>query len=185
MECTEILMHFMANRTYSQKELDDLVLCPKDIKSSIRKKLKDRRADISFSLRSQDGEHSFRVFASRSIEVERNFSVGLTYLPPEGVDFNVIRCNGDHGSHTNHVIDARQFEGFHIHRAMAEAFVADEYAECWATPTTAYSEMAGAIRHPLTMAHVLDFERLFPAQCTFEQLWGYDDGLYQPASEAV
>jgi hypothetical protein len=72
------------------------------------------------------------------------FSVGLRYSPKVGKPFCLVRFNGFH-QHRNQVVDSRQFEAFHIHKATEEALQQEISAENFAEPTNDYATFETAI----------------------------------------
>ena len=106
-------------RTFTDEEIASLVACPKQMVDPPRRDMriegKMKRNDMT--LKSEDSNHSFRVFLRQSDEFPENFSIGLLYVPGEEPgSFQLIRCNGQHGGervHPHHAV-------YHIHRSKAD-----------------------------------------------------------------
>jgi hypothetical protein len=109
--------------TISEREIDRLITCPKEIVDPPRRemKLEGKMKRNEMTLRSADNKQEFRVFMRQTEEFQENFSIGLVYLPHEDPgEFILIRCNGQHGGtrlYPHHGI-------YHIHRISADDLIA-------------------------------------------------------------
>jgi hypothetical protein len=116
----------------------------------------------NMKLQSKDGEHDFSVFMRVNQRFPEIFSVGLIYHPKDDPKkICLLRCNGDHGEHRNHIIGAKPFKGFHIHRATSEAIDAGELPEQFADITDAYASYEEALIYFFAVINLDDCERYF------------------------
>lgn len=107
---------------YNQKELDELMVCPKEIIESPKKAMKEERGVLRNGMmcRSIDGNHNFSVFMRINKAFQENFSIGLDYLPAEGGTVFLCRFNGPHGDQTSDPENLHPHFGCHIHKADVE-----------------------------------------------------------------
>lgn len=146
-------------RTYTDKEIEQLINCEKRIVQPPKKKMKSEggHARNDMKLVSDDG-HSFSVFMRASNFFPENFTIGLKINAPDGSSTILMRCNGDHGEHANHVRDFKKFSGYHIHFATEEALKMGKCAENFAVQTKEYASYTEAFGHFVKKVNILEPE---------------------------
>lgn len=148
----------------SNQEIDHLLSCPKQVTVPPKKEMKvvNKSFRNEFELTSVDGAHSFSVFLRMNCRFPENFSIGLDYHSPEGGKITLLRCNGDHGPHQNHVIDNAFISGGpHVHMATEEALEAEFDPDDYAVPATDYMAYEEALIHFLERVNVVDASKCF------------------------
>lgn len=137
-------------KTYTQKELEVLVSCPKRIVESPRKEMKQARGCLrnDMQLESIDGKIGFSVFMRKNERFPENFSIGLNVHPKnEPGSFCVLRYNGPHGDHVSDLLDPHPHFGHHIHKANAENIEEGLSSELYAELTDSYGSYEEALIH--------------------------------------
>lgn len=91
------------------------------------------------------GGSDFRVIVRQSAHNPLDFSVVLTFRPPESNQvFRLRRYNGRSHEHTNR-IEGDRFYDFHIHMATERYQDLGLREDAYAEPTHRFSDLAGAI----------------------------------------
>jgi hypothetical protein len=89
---------------------------------------------------------SFRLILRQSMENVLDFSVILTWLPPQSSQlFRLCRYNGKSHEHSN-TLESQKFYGFYIHRATERYQRAGGREDAFAEPTDRYEDLAGALQ---------------------------------------
>ncbi|MBI6545447.1 MAG: hypothetical protein HY692_01550 [Cyanobacteria bacterium NC_groundwater_1444_Ag_S-0.65um_54_12] len=150
--------------SWSNERIQELIGCPKQVADPPKREMKlvngSRRND--FTLRSVDQEHEFVAFMRVNERFPENFSIGLDYVPKaEKGRITLLRCNGDHGFHQNHVRDQAYFGGHHVHLATQEAIDAELDPDDFAEVTDAYATYEAALLHFLKLTNVIDVSNHF------------------------
>ncbi len=147
-------------KKYSQKEIEELVACPKRIIAPPRKDMKPERGSLrnDMELESMDGSVGFSVFMRINERFPENFSIGLNVIPKdEPGSFCVLRYNGPHGEHVNSGFEEEHpHYGHHIHTANAELMEAGTLPEKYAEITETYASYEEALFHFLKMTNIQD-----------------------------
>lgn len=86
---------------YSQKEIDELISCSKNISEAPKREMKlvgaHWKNDMTLMAGDRPGE--FTVFFRRSEDFPENFSVVLSHDAKDGSgETTLLRCNGPHGA---------------------------------------------------------------------------------------
>jgi hypothetical protein len=149
---------------YSQDQVNNFIGCLKKIKTPPGKKMKEERGAIrnSFTAISIENGITFSVFYMRNARFPENFSIGLTFNPPDQKGMiTLIRCNGKHGPTklTPH------HSTFHVHRVTAERINRGLLEEGEIEITDAYADFDGALQYFLRIINLREEDRLlyFPA----------------------
>jgi len=148
-------------RAYTDKELGDLVKCPKCVVEPPLKQMKQERGSRrnNMTLQSKDGEYRFRVFIRQCVEFEEDFSVGLDYFPKdEPGSICLLRCNGQHGANQAFPHHAH----YHIHRAKAEDINAGIKIERHIEITSEYASFRDGLAYFLTLISLEEVGKYFP-----------------------
>lgn len=114
-------------RSYTQRELDELISCPKIITEAPKRQMRlegsQRRNDMR--LREKAGNRDFGVFMRMHDEFQENFSIGLKHDPRDGSgEVILLRCNGPHGEYNNRFDASHPHTEYHVHRAREAAITA-------------------------------------------------------------
>jgi hypothetical protein len=149
-------------RVLSDEEIAALIAEPKECLGDWREKLTPRpvkgvrHATGSLTATGVAG-HEFTVLTRLLPADYLNFSVILRFDDTDGAQYNLIRCNGIHGQHTND-IEKEQGLGpavfvdqFHVHRATERYQLRGFYIEKHAEPTDEYQDFWGAVVHLLRL----------------------------------
>jgi hypothetical protein len=147
-------------RECTDKELVDLVKCPKCVVEPPLKQMKQERGSRrnNMTLQSKDGEHRFRVFVRQCVEFEEDFSVGLDYFPKdEPGSICLLRCNGQHGANQAFPHHAH----YHIHRAKAEDVNAGIKIERHVEITSEYAAFRDGLAYFLTLINLEEVDKYF------------------------
>ena len=88
----------------------------------------------------EDENIKLEVRFRKNQKFSENFSIILAYNNQElQKEMILLRYNGVHGYHKNKIIDYKEFDSFHIHKATSEAIKQGYNAECWAYDTKDYT----------------------------------------------
>lgn len=143
-------------------EIAALIERPKFIKEDSYKKIKFRkgkgylRFDLDVFLAEDNAEkaESFSIFCRASIDNPMDFSVGLRVDFQDGNPIRLMRCNGLHGSHTNH-IERAMLEGKHIHIATERYIKRGHNEDGYAVEArNEYNNLDSALEYLLSRCHI-------------------------------
>lgn len=149
-------------RVLNDEEIAQLVSEPKECPEDWRGKLTARGAEGmrhatgSFTAMGAAG-HEFTVLTRLLPADHLNFSAILRFDDTDGAQYNLIRCNGIHGQHTNDIEKEQSLEPgifvdeFHVHRATERYQLRGFYIEKYAEPTREYQDFWGAVLHLLRL----------------------------------
>lgn len=132
----------------TDEEIQRFITLPKTITEQERKKMKwkdvnaSKRMNIDLSV---DSLEHFCVFARVAIDDPLDFSVGLKVIFSDGSKVNVMRCNGVHGAHKNHLEQKNIEDTYHIHIATSRYLQNGFEAESYAENTSTYKSVEGAL----------------------------------------
>lgn len=88
----------------------------------------------------------FRLILRESSLNPLDFSVILTWLPPQSNNpFRLCRYNGKSHEHTN-TLESERFYDFHVHRATERYQQSGLREDSFAEPTTRYQDFASALQ---------------------------------------
>jgi hypothetical protein len=152
-------------RSLSQKEIDDMISCPKVIIDAPAKTMRSEKGHKrnGMTLKSKDGELDFSVFMRINEDFEENFSIGLDYLPRDDRGkLCMIRCNGPHGLFLGGPDAQKHHLRYHIHRAKSENRNAGLRGERGAEVTEAYASYKDALMFFLKEIRVINAVDYFP-----------------------
>jgi hypothetical protein len=155
---------------YKQQELEELIICPKQIIEPPRKKMRLERGSFrnDFKLESISDKTRFSVFMRKNESFPENFSIGLVVYPKdESGGLTLLRYNGPHGDHVNDLSDLHPHYGFHIHEAKAENIEKGFSPELYAELTESYGSYEEAESHFLKRINIKNMYRYFNT----EQQW--------------
>jgi hypothetical protein len=120
-------------------------LLPADYRSRIQTKPKRGHRERELDVDGVQGG-KFRVVLRQSSYNPLDFSIILTWLPPQSLTpFRLCRFNGKSHEHTN-TIESGTFYDFHVHRATERYQQAGAREDSFAEPTTRYQDFAGTLR---------------------------------------
>jgi hypothetical protein len=151
--------------TYSQDEIDSLIVCRKVITELARKEMRSERGSQrnNMTLRSEDGDLEFTVFMRINEDFRENFSIGLNYSPrDERGTLCLLRCNGPHGDFVGGSASRSPHFRYHIHRAKAGNIETGLKAEYGAEPTETYASYRDAFAFFLNEIRVINALDYFP-----------------------
>ena len=136
--------------TYTQKDIDALISCAKNISDPPKRDLRlvgaHLRKDMKLVGVNVDGE--FSVFFRRSEDFPENFSIGLIYDPKDGSgEIVLVRCNGQHGVFGGTFDPNHPHWGYDIHWAAETTIAAGLRPEHHTGSTTAYASFEEAVQH--------------------------------------
>lgn len=154
--------------TYSQQELEELIVRPKRIIEPPRKDMRLERGSLrnDFGLESLEDNINdtmkFSAFMRKNESFPENFSIGLIVYPKdESGSFCLLRYNGPHGDHVNDLLDPRPHYGFHIHKAKAENIAEGFSSELYAELTESYGSYEEALTHFLKRINIINVDQYF------------------------
>ncbi len=151
--------------SYEQPHLDALVALAKRVSDPPRRemKLEFGHSRNDFRLQSCDGNHQFQAFFRRNETLKENFSLGLDYLPVDGVRFPLLRVNGSHGENNRSFDPDHPHTHFHIHYMVAADLEAGILRARKATISRDYASFEQAVLYFLQLVNVTEgvehFER--------------------------
>lgn len=154
----------MCMKEYSQKEIEDLIRCKKEIIEAPRKDMKlDRGSKRNgMKLKSSDDKLLFRVFIRQNADFPEDFSIGLEYLPIDERDnLMLLRCNGPHGEFEGALVPLPAHFQHHIHKAKEENIQRKVKPEKGATQTSEYASFEEALSYFLKLINVQNAEKHF------------------------
>ena len=151
-------------RRYTQREIDDLISCPKVISDAPKREMKLDRGHSrnDMRLKSTDDALEFRVFMRRSEDLPESFSIGLVFLANDGSgELVLLRCNGPHGGYNDTFDPGHPHWGFHVHRASAAMIEAGMRPEKAATDSDDFASYEEALQYFLRAANITDARTYF------------------------
>lgn len=145
----------MQAESLTQAQIDLLIACPKQADGArARDRQEARHLQRDYRLQSEDGEHSFIAFTRQNVRLTDDFSAGLRWLSPSGVEVILVRCNGSSHAHNN-AIEGDRFVGVcHVHRATERYVSVDRTIDTWAQPDESYRTLAGALHRLTNIANI-------------------------------
>ncbi len=152
-------------KTYSQKEIDDLIATPKVITEPPKQEFRSERGHKRNGMRLQslNGEQEFTVFMRINEDFPENFSIGLEHSPhDERGTILLLRCNGPHGEFIGQPELPRPHFLHHVHKAGAANLDAGLRAEANAKATDAYASYKEAFRYFLKIIKAANAQEFFP-----------------------
>jgi hypothetical protein len=153
-------------RSYTQKEIDDLIVCPKLVSDPPKKEMRPDRGHLRNDLRlkSVDGESEFRAFLRQNEDFRENFSIGLVYVPRDGTsEIILLRCNGPHGEYNGVFDPSHPHYDFHVHRASEEAIESGQRPEKKAVSSKDFASFEEALHYFVRAANIADASSHFAA----------------------
>lgn len=143
----------------SQQDIDYLIVCEKKITTPPQKELYLRQGNLrnDMDLESVDGIHKFKVFIRVNEAFQEDFSVGLTYIHPEGRKITIFRCNGPHGGYNF----AEHHNNYHVHEANAEYINAGLKSISFASISEDYATWHGAVKFLVSHCNILEGDNYF------------------------
>jgi hypothetical protein len=105
------------------------------------------------------GGERFSIFVRQSARVPDGFSCGLLWLPSGGGKVILARYNGADHPHRNTIEGDRVDFTFHVHTATERYAQAGAKTEHYATATTRFSDVNGALRALLADWNVAGLEQ--------------------------
>ncbi len=159
--------------TFSQIELDDLIVCPKRVSEAPKREMKLDGAQMRntaklVALNETKGE--FTIFMRQNVDFPENFSIGLAYSPHDGREtITLLRCNGPHGGYNNNFVPAPPHFDYHVHRADENAIEAGQAAEKCAVKTSEYASFEEAKQYFVRAISLSpnDAQKYFPPNTQF------------------
>ena len=162
----------------SNKQIDDLIRCPKMIIDASPKHgmAIDRKNSFvkrkNLSLRSTADDYNFDIFIRENTMLIENFSIGLLYKT-EDKNFGkitLIRYNGEHGQ--NDWSRDRHYSAFHVHSITEDLLLQGIYEAKEITLTDKFSTFDSALNLFLKSVNVKNITEYFPHYeeqlCLFE-----------------
>jgi hypothetical protein len=133
----------------SDTEIDRLIKEPKalsvNLQELLRLRLKRGHSEHDLDVKGEDG-NDFRLILRQNKINPLDFSVILAYCPHETTQqFRLCRYNGKSHRHKNS-IENESFFDFHIHKATERYQDLGTYEECYAEPTSRFSDLSSALR---------------------------------------
>ena len=176
-------MRDATNSWYAMRDLEDeeiaaLIAEPKQCPEDWQDRLTPtpakgvRHASGSLTVTGAAG-HEFTVLTRLLPADHLNFSAILRFDDTDGAQYNLIRCNGIHGQHTNDIEKEQGLEPavfvdeFHVHWGTERYQVRGFHIEKYAEPTDEYHDFWGAVAHLLRLG---SFDIAPEAQTSFEDL---------------
>jgi len=129
-------------RLYTQQGIDELISCPTVVSEAPRQDMKLDRGHYrnDMRMRSIDGSSEFRMFMRQNADLAESFSVGLVFVPQDGIGEIVhVRCNGPNGGYNAEFDADHPYWDYHFHRASAAMMEEGPRPERAATPCREYA----------------------------------------------
>lgn len=132
--------------TYSDQEIEELILERKVLPNDWRDKLLSPNSDRGELIVKGDNGNTFRIIMRRNTLRESDFSVILAVLvPPSNRNFRLRRYNGWTHPHNNR-IEREEVDGFHIHFATERYQLRGLKEDSYALSTNRYRNLNGALQ---------------------------------------
>lgn len=150
--------------SYSDKEIADLISCPKKVKTPPKQNMTLERGNYrnDMILSSQDESLEFKVFIRKNVDFPENFSIGLEYRPHDESGFCLLRCNGPHGTFEGTPETDRWHFYYHLHKAKPANLQAGARAERGGELTKEYASFEDALPYFLKLINVQEYRKYFP-----------------------
>ena len=134
---------------FSDQEIDKLIKEPKtlpvNLQDLLRLRPKRGHSELDIDIKGADGS-DFRLILRQNKINPLDFSVILAYCPQETTQqFRLCRYNGKSHQHKNS-IENESFYDFHIHKATERYQDIGSYEECYAKPTSRFSDLSSAVK---------------------------------------
>ena len=138
----------MASDTFTDEQIAQLMALAKRVENpSAKSKNEGKHIRRDFRVVSTDGAHQFALFTRQSSLLPQGFSAGLRWLAKSGESVMLMRCNGSDHPHTNSIERDRFEPACHIHQATERYLAVGQKVEGYASLTTAYRTLEGALHH--------------------------------------
>ena len=135
----------MNTRLYTDQEIDALRSLPKQVTNPRARwldkpKSRPGHRQRSFQARGPQGQETrFSIYQRQNLEDEKDFSCGISYLPPGDLPLTLARYNGPSHEHGDIAYCP------HIHRASERAIAAGRKPESEAKETDRFETLEGAL----------------------------------------
>ena len=139
----------------TDQEILTLIQMPKRVKTSkINWTIKGKHKQCDIDVLSDDSRHAFKLYLRQNIAYPDSFSCGIRWEKQGSETLTLMRCNGSDHAHGN-PIEGDTFNGkCHIHLATERYILNGRKPEHYAYPTTAYTDLSGALLHILAECRV-------------------------------
>ena len=145
----------MALETLTDEKIAALLTMPKRVENARAKEQQEaKHMRRSYHVVSTDGEQRFTLFTRQSTKLADGYTAGLQWHAKSGDDVMLMRCNGSDHPHANPLEFERLDFQCHIHIATERYIAANKKVEQYATSTTAYRSVEGALHHITQLAHI-------------------------------
>jgi len=122
---------------YSDKEINNLIICPKMITKPPKKYLELKYGHLRNSFELSSETKKFYCYIRVCNDFQEDFSIGLIYQPNDAEKLTLVRYNGLHGEHTNP--DKTKINTCHIHKASSKCIEENLKPEKYAYTVTNYA----------------------------------------------
>ena len=148
----------MGTETLTDAVISDLISCAKRVENpKAKERIEGKHVRRDFNVISADAKHRFSVFTRQSSTISNAYSAGLLWHSKTGEDVILLRCNGSNHRHPNPLEGTRIDWQCHIHTATERYILAGKKAETFATETTEYNSLSGALHHLAQITNVQGF----------------------------
>lgn len=136
-------------------QIQEFLACNKRVENpGSKQRTEGKHVRRDFHVISEDGRHEFVLFTRQSTVISENFSAGLRWRSKTGEEIILARCNGSDHPHGNSLERDEFGAQTHIHLATERYIVAGKKAESFASPTTQYVTLAGALHELMRLANI-------------------------------
>ena len=145
----------MGTETLTDAMITDLLSCAKRVENpKAKERIEGKHTRRDFNVISVDEKHRFSVFTRQSSTISDAYSAGLLWHSKTGEDVTLLRCNGGNHRHPNPLEGTRIDWRCHIHAATERYILAGRKPETFATETTEYNSLIGALHQLAQIANI-------------------------------
>lgn len=144
----------MSIESLSQAKIDELLSMQKSVKNPhARVVTKGQHEQINYQLSGVD-EAEFNLYWRQNINIQEDFSCGLSWNTPGREVLTLVRYNGPSHRHTNKIEGEELDFVCHIHRVTTHYMDAGKKPEGYAEATTKYETLQGALHCLVTDCNI-------------------------------
>ena len=145
----------MGTETLTDAMIIDLLSCAKRVENpKAKERIEGKHTRRDFNVVSVDEKHRFSVFTRQSSTIPDAYSAGLLWHSKTGEDVTLLRCNGSNHDHPNPLERTRIDHRCHVHKATERYISVGKKPETFATETTEYNSLAGALHKLARLANI-------------------------------
>ena len=144
----------MGYESITDQKIDELLELPKSVTNpKAREMTKGLHLQQNFTVKSASGQE-FTLYLRQNNVIADDFSCGLLWHMPSGESLTIVRYNGSSHFHPNRLEETEIDFDCHIHKATQRYIESGLKPEGFATVSTKYSTLNGALHCLVTDCNI-------------------------------